>query len=53
MIPCRSRLAGEGVLEHCANLKALFAGKPAPTKSLSGMIPCRSRLAGEGVLEQR
>ncbi|RLO20886.1 hypothetical protein EAG75_24850 [Pseudomonas protegens] len=27
----RSRLAGEGALEPCANLADAFAGKPAPT----------------------
>jgi hypothetical protein len=29
--PCRSRLAGEGVVMGAARLKAAFAGKPAPT----------------------
>ncbi|CAI8836576.1 hypothetical protein EMIT0P218_210028 [Pseudomonas sp. IT-P218] len=53
---CRSRLAGEGVFEHCVDLSGLFAGKPAPTMFLLGMEAwaprtCRSRLAGEGGLE--
>ncbi|CAI8836519.1 hypothetical protein EMIT0P218_210027 [Pseudomonas sp. IT-P218] len=28
---CRSRLAGDGVFEHCVDLSGLIAGKPAPT----------------------
>ncbi|MNF82696.1 hypothetical protein D3C84_650070 [compost metagenome] len=55
-LSCRSRLAGEGALKHCAILAPPFAGKPAPTKSAEfrdRTISCRSRLAGEGVVKHR
>jgi hypothetical protein len=57
--PCGSRLAGEGVLEYCIALPAVFAAmrrsdKPAPTKNVCTPAfcgrhrLCGSRLAGEG-----
>ncbi|MNP32682.1 hypothetical protein D3C76_1258790 [compost metagenome] len=35
--PVGARLAGEGGLEYCVDLKGLFAGKPAPTMFCVGV----------------